>query len=346
MLCKINPHIVRVWSVDPRRSNRQIASGEWIVIRPDPTEVDTKYVRYTFIEPNFRSQFMETVAGVGGSLMRARPRAVAQIEVCLPPLDEQRRIVARLDALLARSKRARAELAGVPGLLERQKQAVINAGTSSFLPGHEANEASWKRVTFEELLAKKEGAIRRGPFGSTIKKDFFVPQGYKVYEQKNAIRSDATIGNYFIDEVKFKELEGFSVRSGDFIVSCAGTIGKIYQLPASAQGGVINQALMRIRTDKSLVDDNFFVQLFRSTAFQSEVLESTQGSAMQNLAAVKVIRQIPVWLPSLAEQHEIVRRIESAFARIERAAAEAERAALLLDRLEQATLARAFRGAL
>ena len=41
---------------------------------------------------------------------------------------------------------------------------------------------------------------------------------------------------------------------------------------------------------------------------------------------------------------EIVRRIEAAFARVDRMAAEAARATALLDRLEQATLAKAFRG--
>jgi type I restriction enzyme S subunit len=127
LLCKIVPHLVRVWLVPARRDHRQIASGEWIVVRPDPQIALGDYVRYALIEPGFRSAFMETVSGVGGSLMRARPKAVARIPLPLPPLPQQTEIVSRLDNLLTRSRNARGELYQIPALAERYKQAVLAA---------------------------------------------------------------------------------------------------------------------------------------------------------------------------------------------------------------------------
>ena len=74
----------------------------------------------------------------------------------------------------------------------------------------------------------------RGPFGGSLKKEYFVQAGYKVYEQRNAIYKEIRVGNYYIDKKKYDELIRFSVKHGDFIVSCSGTIGKIYQIRAGS----------------------------------------------------------------------------------------------------------------
>lgn len=75
---------------------------------------------------------------------------------------------------------------------------------------------------------------KKGPFGSSITKAMFVPDSpdaIKIYEQKNAINKDATLGNYFISAEKYETLKGFEVFPNDIIVSCAGTIGEAYVLP-------------------------------------------------------------------------------------------------------------------
>ena len=67
----------------------------------------------------------------------------------------------------------------------------------------------------------------------------------KAYEQGNAIKKTIYYGHYYITRNKYNELSAFSVKGGDIIISCAGTIGEIYKLPESCENGVINQALMR-----------------------------------------------------------------------------------------------------
>ena len=91
---------------------------------------------------------------------------------------------------------------------------------------------------------------KKGPFGSSLTKAMFVPKSndtYKVYEQKNAIQKDNTLGSYFITKEKYDSLIGFAIQPYDIIVSCAGTIGETYVLPQNSQEGIINQALMLIR---------------------------------------------------------------------------------------------------
>lgn len=136
-------------------------------------------------------------------------------------------------------------------------------------------------------------------------KNIFVERGYKVYEQRNAIYETVEKGDYFIDSLKFRELERFRVRPGDFIVSCSGTIGCIYQIPDGAPDGVINQALLKISLNTEKVNHRYFLAVFRSNAFQERIKENSHGGAMQNLVGMDVFSETKFQLPPKAEQEAI-----------------------------------------
>ena len=147
--------------------------------------------------------------------------------------------------------------------------------------------------------------IVRGPFGGTLKKETFVSSGFKVYEQQNAIYKSSEIGSYFVDQPKYAEMHRFSVSPGDFIISCSGTIGRIFQIPPDAPQGVINQALLKLITDDEVVYDQYFYILFEWDEFQIRIIDSTQGGAMKNLVGMDIFRTITVALPPLSEQRAI-----------------------------------------
>jgi hypothetical protein len=71
----------------------------------------------------------------------------------------------------------------------------------------------------------------RGPFGGSLKKNIFKADGYAVYEQQHAIYDQFEDIRYFIDENKFNEMRRFELKSGDLIMSCSGTMGKIAIVP-------------------------------------------------------------------------------------------------------------------
>ena len=153
--------------------------------------------------------------------------------------------------------------------------------------------------------------IVRGPFGGTLKKDTFVTSGFKVYEQQNAIYKSSEIGSYFVDQPKYAEMHRFSVSPGDFIISCSGTIGRIFQIPPDAPQGVINQALLKLTTDDEVVYDRYFYILFEWDEFQIRIIDSTQGGAMKNLVGMDVFRTITVVLPPLSEQRAIAEALSN-----------------------------------
>jgi type I restriction enzyme, S subunit len=89
LISKIIPHIQRVWIVPKKNGKRQIASGEWLVFRGE--EIAPEFLRHMLFTKPFHDQFMQTVAGMGGSLLRARPSEVARIEIPVSnSIDEQR----------------------------------------------------------------------------------------------------------------------------------------------------------------------------------------------------------------------------------------------------------------
>ncbi len=207
-------------------------------------------------------------------------------------------------------------------------------------------DKSWALIRFIDLIKYEEDAIKRGPFGSAIKKSFFVPSGYKVYEQQNAISDDATLGKYYISEEKYQELIGFSIKPGDYIVSCSGTIGRISKLPENCEPGVINQALMKIRLDEELMSSKYFLYLFRSEVFQRRILKGSRGTGMQNLAGIDEIKALIIALPPKAEQEAIVQDIESRLSVCDKIEESITTSLKQAEALRQSILKKAFEGKL
>lgn len=203
----------------------------------------------------------------------------------------------------------------------------------------------WAYATLDYLVGSDRNSIKRGPFGSTIKKAFFVPHGYKVYEQGNVIYNDFKRGSYFIDGRKFRELKDFEVKAGDVLMSCSGTVGKIAIVPERIQPGVINQALLKITLNNKVIDTLYFTYLLRSR-IDEIVLKNTRGSAMVNISSVSDLRRIPFAIPPLAEQHKIVEEIECCFSVADQVEKIVEQSLKQAEGLRQSILKRAFEGKL
>lgn len=141
--------------------------------------------------------------------------------------------------------------------------------------------------------------LKRGPFGGSLKKEFFVDKGFKVYEQKHAIADDFAIGSYYIDEDKFEEMKAFAVRGGDLIMSCSGTMGRVAIVPESAEPGIINQALLRISPDTSKLSSLYLKMLLETNSVQRYLYGFSRGSGLKNFPPMSEIRSLPIPIPSL-----------------------------------------------
>ena len=189
------------------------------------------------------------------------------------------------------------------GKIKRSKKSASDTPHYENIPFEVPEGWTWCKL--DDLAFYK-----KGPFGSSLTKSMFVPDfpsAYKVYEQKNAINKDATLGHYFIDKSKFEELKGFAVQPDDIIVSCAGTIGETYVLPQNIREGIINQALMTIRLfDKSISD---FYLLYFDFILKSEAAKESKGTAIKNIPPFDILKNFFIPLPPLEEQNRIIEKV-------------------------------------
>lgn len=196
--------------------------------------------------------------------------------------------------------------------------------------------------TLGEILSSDKYSIKRGPFGSALKKSFFVEKGIRIFEQYNPINNDPHWKRYFISHEKFQELEAFKATEGDLLISCSGTLGKIVELPKDTEMGIINQALLKIRLNNIKILNSYFIYYFNSPIMQEKILESTLGSTIKNIASVKILKQIEIPLPPLKEQERIVGILDESFAKIDESIKILEQDLLNLDELMQSALQKAF----
>jgi len=211
------------------------------------------------------------------------------------------------------------------GKIKAEKERLIKEGKikkNKLLPPVTIAEkpfplpAGWVWCRLPDIL-DFGNSLRRGPFGSSITKSMFVTKAKhltKVYEQKNAIYKDCTLGSYFINLDEHPDLKGFLAGPGDILISCAGTIGETYLLPKHAPIGIINQALLKIRLNHNTIDNLFFMIVF-NVQTKSHINDAAKGTAMKNISSVDYLKHELLFpLPPLAEQQAIVERVEELIA--------------------------------
>ena len=116
LLCKINPRINRVWVVADESEYQNIASSEWIVIRN--SEYNPEFLAWYFRNPKFKKLMTSEVTGIGGSLTRAQPKAVAEYPVPIMDRLEQDSIVNVLNKIDGVIKARQQELQKLDDLIK------------------------------------------------------------------------------------------------------------------------------------------------------------------------------------------------------------------------------------
>ena len=290
--------------------------------------------------------YVEQVA-LGININNLRGSDLKAMPIQIAPLAEQRRIAAKIDSLTAKSKRARDNLDHIPRLVEKYKQSILAAAFRGELTREWraaiANKVAseWSKKPFADVC----DPLRPITYG-VIKLGSEIPNGVPCLRTSNVrwLRVDTEKIKRISSKLS-SEYARTILRGGEVLVNVRGTLGGVAVATPSMTGWNVSREVAVAAVNAATVEPNYVAFWIGADARQRWLNRVEKGVAYTGIN-LEDLRKLPIEYPSMGEQREIVRRIEIAFAWIDRLASEATSARELIDHLDQAILAKAFRGEL
>ncbi len=310
--------------------------------KPNTDAIYLKYLFYALL--NARDSLISL--GQGGAQQNISQGILKEHVVPVAPLPEQKRIADKLDAVLGRVDACRARLARVPDLLKRFRQSVLAAATSGRLT------ADWRQsrgIQLDKWGTKTLGAIcesgRIITYG-VIKLGDEVSDGVPCLRTSNVrwLRID-TEGMKRIAPRLSEDYSRTILRGGEVLVNVRGTLGGVAVAEASMAGWNVSREVAVVPVNQKILRPAFLAYIIGSEKIQSWLTGVQKGVAYTGIN-IEDLRMLPLQIPSMTEQQEIVRRVETLFAFADRIEARLNEAQITVDRLSPSTLAKAFRGEL
>ncbi len=270
----------------------------------------TDYLRY-FIESKY---LLLNTQKKGTGTPHLNANILKKSKLIVPSIEEQERIVAKIEELFSDLDNAVETLNATKTQLEVYRQAVLKEAFEGKLTAkwRERNniDYSFNKVNIKALVKKEKNSLKAGPFGSSLKKEFYVSNGYKIYGQEQVIAGDECIGDYYVNEEKYQELITCKVSPRDVLISLVGTVGKVLILSRECKAGLINPRLIKISLDENIMIPEYFKYYFESDFIKTLYKSKVHGATMDVLN-MSMIKELPFLLCSIKEQEQIIYEIES-----------------------------------
>jgi type I restriction enzyme, S subunit len=307
--------------------------------------MNPRYLEYAF--RHLRLDTMDTSSAIPG----LNRKLLYQRDIPIPPLPEQRRIVAKLDELMAEIKAAKAHLARAKEILKQFRQAVLNAAVTgklteewrsyhpSALDKDEELPEGWKHAAVQELLEKdvlSYGILKPGAFiqdGVLMVRVMDIGDNGEVY-MPQVVRVAHRV------EASYSRTR---LERDDVLLTIMATVGRVAVVPQALEGANVNRAIAVIRLNQNKVLPTFLALVFRSQHYQLQLTNRKKGSA-QSRVNIKDLRKLIVPVPPLEEQRDIIRRVSAILARWESPSYICQEANFCLERVVQGLLFKALSG--
>jgi type I restriction enzyme S subunit len=276
-----------------------------------------------------------------------------------------------IDSLLEYLNQAREELCRVPMIMKRFRQTVLASACSGritedwrSLPASESAQSetkvaslcepyalpdipdTWTWTTIGALAAPEKNSITDGPFGSNLKTEHYTESGPRVIRLQNISDYRFIDLEAHISADHFNTLSKHQIQAGDVAIACLGDpVPRACVIPESIGPAIVKADCIRFKPDATLTNTNYICYVLNDSATRSRMSEIVHGVGRSRLN-LQQIKSIPVPLPPLSEQLEIVRRVETLLCLGEDVERQVAFAAKRNKSLAQSILAKAFRGEL
>ena len=270
-----------------------------------------------------------------------------KLSLPLPPLSEQQRIVERIEELFAKLDEAKERLQEVADSFAVRKAAILHKAftgelTKQWRRENGVSDASWEEKKLHEVAFVQTGVMKGKHYNGETKllpylRVANVQDGYLKLDEIKEIAIDVNL------------IERYSLRKGDVLFTEGGDYDKLGRGTVwnnEIPGCLHQNHVFAVRPNTSILFDCFLAYQSNSRYGKKYFLSCSKQTT--NLASINStqLKNFPVLLPSLPEQHEIVRLIDDLLARERAAQQAAEQALASIDLMKKSILARAFRGEL
>jgi len=340
LLSRLNPRIPRVWIVGADQGRRQVSSTDFVVLvdrnRPNgETWFEPSFLRYMLLSQGFRDQVVHGVQGATGSRQRLRSEDIALAKLPVPPLTEQRRIVARIEELSARIEEAGRLRAAAGRDADQLTPAALKEVFSK------TEDKGWSNQTIGDLIKGK-------PQYGTSQKASEKPVGVPVLRMGNIVD-----GQVSFDSLKYMDLPPdeevkYLLHEGDILfnrTNSAELVGKSAVYPGDRQA-VFASYLIRVVADPDKALPHFVVAYINSPLGRQYIQSQLTRAIGQVNVNAKKLQAMPIPVPPLPEQRRTVEYLDSIQDEVAELKHIQAESAAELEHLEGAILARAFRGEL
>ncbi|MFB2683343.1 restriction endonuclease subunit S [Shewanella mangrovisoli] len=327
------------------------------LVRIRPKYSDNRYLHY-FLKSQF-GYINSNTKGTG--IPHVDPAKLWSIPYPLAPLNEQKRIADKLDSILAKVNKAQERLDKIPSILKRFRQSVLAAATSGELTrewrGYDAIVTTdieglsipveWQFCTVEDIGVVKGG--KRLPKGDELTENNTGFPYIRAGQLKNGtvVQGDSARNRQmFLAPETQAQIKRYTVNEGDVYLTIVGaSIGDAGVIPHALHQANLTENAAKITNFNEKISAQYLSIWLRSERLQ-ELIQLEIKSGAQGKLALKRINTLPVPLPPIAEQHEIVSIVEVLLSRAETLDRSYQLVKSRVDRLVQSILAKAFRGEL
>ncbi len=327
---KVNEEgVLLVWdgSIGKCGSGITGAIGSTLVSLRPLDKIPTRFIEYTLRHHN--NFIKETSTGTG--LQHINKDFFEICKVQLPPLQEQYRIVSKIDALMTRVDQNKKRLEKIPVLLKRFRQSVLAAAVIS----------EGKEILISDVCQ----LIQIGPFGTQLHKSDYINGGIPLINPMH-IQNSMVVEDkkYSVIKDKYNKLQNYHLRKGDVIMGRRGEMARCALITEKEDGWLCGTGSLFFRHNDLIIPEYLFLCL--SSPSTKEFLEGESlGTTMKNLN-LRIANTIPINLPEIKLQRTIIEQTKRLLNLADKIESRYNKAKAVIDKLPQSILAKAFRGEL
>lgn len=305
LMSTVRPYL-KAFALVPNEYEDGICSTGFAVLTAKE-EMDPRYLLYSLFSDTVISQCNRMM--VGGQYPALNSSQVSEIQLPIPPLSEQRRIVGVLDVVDSAIELADKVIAKTERLKKGLMKKLLTEGI-----GHKEFKdteigripKTWAVKTLIDAAGGKDDLIVAGPFGSNLKVIDYRDEGVPIIRLQNI--DYGKFANKDIKYTSFEKAEELSYHSfikGDIVLAKLGDpIGKTCIVPDFLEKGIVVADVVRIRIDERMADKRYIMQVLNSTIISSQLTRGIIGTTRPRVN-INQVRELLLPVPPLPEQNKI-----------------------------------------